>query len=90
MLQPTRRNLLLVATNEDVKPRTDISNDLPFDFPCMEAIKNNTGVYWIPNFWASNALYHEEAAGSYLWLCTGLDMGTEVSDIRPKHGYAAD
>jgi hypothetical protein len=74
MVQPTRRNLLLVAKNEDVKPRTNVSTGLPIDRPCIENVKNNAGVYWRTTFLAGEGLYYQEAEGSYSWLCTGLEM----------------
>jgi hypothetical protein len=74
MVQPTRRNLLLVATNEDVKPRTNVSTGLPIDRPCIEDVKNNIGVYYGSDFSAQDGLYHGTAADSYRWLCSGLEM----------------
>jgi hypothetical protein len=73
MVQPARRNLLLVATNEDVRPKTNLSTGLPLDRPCIGQVKNNTGVYWMSHFSASEALEHESAADSYRWLCIGLE-----------------
>jgi hypothetical protein len=72
MVQPTGRNLLLVATNEDVNPKTNVPTGLPIDRPCMQDVENNTGVYWMSYFDASTGICQSKAANSYQWLCTGL------------------
>jgi hypothetical protein len=71
MVQPTRRNLLLVAANVDVDPNTNTTTGFPYDRPCIEGVKNSTGVFWIDHFDAESGLYPESAENSYEWLCSG-------------------
>jgi hypothetical protein len=85
MVQSTRRNLLLVATNEDVRPKTNASSGLPSDRPCIDNVKNNTGVYWMDQFWASIGLDPTLAENSYQWICLALQMSGEQRDVPCGH-----
>jgi hypothetical protein len=56
MVQPTRRNLLLVAANVEVDQNKNRTTGLPYELPCIEGVKNSTGVFWIGDFDAQKAL----------------------------------
>jgi hypothetical protein len=78
MVQPTRRNLLLVAANVDVDLNTNTTTGLPYDRPCIEGVKNSTGVFWMGDFDAERALNPATAENSYKWLCSGSERDTLV------------
>jgi hypothetical protein len=71
MVQPTRRNLLLVAANVEVDPNKNRTTGLPYELPCIEGVKNSTGVFWIGDFDAQKALSLANMEDSYSWLCSG-------------------
>jgi hypothetical protein len=88
IVQPTRRNLLLVAANVDDDPNMNTTTGLPYGRPCINGVKNSTGVFWIAYFNAERALSSTYAEDSYKWLCSGseLDMSAycahEAESIR--------
>jgi hypothetical protein len=75
-VQPTRRNLLLVAANVEVDPNKNRTTGLPYDRPCIEGVQNSTGVFWIGDFDAQKALRLADVEDSYSWLCSGSRWGS--------------
>jgi hypothetical protein len=78
MVQPTRRNLLLVAANLKVERNKNWTTGLPYDRPCIEGVKNSTGVFWIGRFNVKNSLSPETAEDSYEWLCSSEGWGSHT------------
>ncbi|KNG46280.1 hypothetical protein TW65_86917 [Stemphylium lycopersici] len=66
-IQSTRRNVLLVASNDKFPPANE------------NAFINGSHVYWSSVFRAKDAMARDTARDSFDWICSGIDSERECS-----------
>lgn len=74
-IQTDRRNLLLVASNDNFNQSERYT--LYNDFPAPKGNITNTNVYWTHLFIAAEAKNHASAVESYDWICSAMPATTD-------------